>query len=68
MIPPGFRSPLVTGFKGGKTVDLHEMAQRGVTLLGSLQDIQDGKIFLATDLNANLEAGDETFRQWVSVH
>jgi hypothetical protein len=28
-----------------------------VTLLGSLQDIHDGRIFFATDLNANLEAG-----------
>ena len=44
-IPPGFRSPLVTGFKGGKTVDLYELAQRGVTLLGSLQDIDDSRIF-----------------------
>ena len=42
------------------------MAQRGVTLLGSLQDIHDGQVFFATDLNTNLEAGDETFRQWVS--
>ena len=66
MIPPGFRTPLITGFKGGKTVDLHEMAQRGVTLLGSLQDIDDGRIFFATDLNTNLEGGDETFRQWVA--
>jgi putative flavoprotein involved in K+ transport len=66
MIPPGFRTPLVTGFQGGKTVDLHEMAQRGVRLLGSLQDIHDGRISFATDLNKNLEAGDETFRQWVS--
>jgi putative flavoprotein involved in K+ transport len=67
MIPSGFRTPLITGYKGGKTVDLHEMAQRGVTLLGSLQDIQGGRIFFATDLNKNLEAGDETFRQWVSA-
>ena len=66
MIPQGFRTPLITGFKGGKTVDLHEMAQRGVTLLGSLQDIREGRIFFAADLNANLEAGDETFRQWLS--
>lgn len=65
MIPPGFRPPLVTGYKGGVTVDLHGMAQRGVTLLGSLQDVQGNRIFLATDLNANLEAGDEAFRQAV---
>ena len=51
MVPPGFRTPLITGYKGGKTVDLHEMAQRGVTMLGSLQDIQGGRIFFATDLN-----------------
>lgn len=67
MIPPGFRNPLITGFQGGKTVDLHEMAQRGVTLLGSLQDIYGGKISFASDLNGNLEVGDETFRRWVSL-
>jgi putative flavoprotein involved in K+ transport len=67
MLPPGFRTPLITGYKGGKTVDLHEMAQRGVKLLGSLQDIQGGRIFFAPDLNKNLEAGDESFRQWVSA-
>jgi putative flavoprotein involved in K+ transport len=67
MIPPGFRGPLVTGYKGGKTVDLYELAQRGARLLGSLKDIRENQILLATDLNANLEVGDETFRQWLST-
>jgi putative flavoprotein involved in K+ transport len=62
-IPPGFRPPLITGFKGGHTVDLRAMAERGVTLLGSLQDVLDGRAFFARDLNANLDAGDAAFRQ-----
>ena len=65
MVPQGFRPPLVTGFKGGFTVDLRGMAQRGVTLTGSLQDIQGNRVFLAPDLNANLEVGDQAFRQTV---
>lgn len=62
-IPPGFRPPLITGFKGGHTVDLRALATRGVTLLGSLQDVLDGRAFFARDLNANLDAGDAAFRQ-----
>ena len=64
-LPSGFRPPLVTGYKGGATVDLREMANRGVTLLGSLQHIERACAFFAADLNANLDAGDEAFRQGV---
>jgi putative flavoprotein involved in K+ transport len=63
-IPPGFRPPLLTGFRGGHTVDICGMATRGdATLLGSLQGVQDGRAYLAADLNSNLDAGDATFRE-----
>lgn len=60
--PPGLRAPLVTGHKGGHTANLRGLVQQGVTLLGSLRGIEDGRIFLNADLNANLDAGDEDFR------
>lgn len=61
-VPPGLRAPLVTGHGGGRTADLRGLARRGVTLLGSLRGIEDGRVFLNADLNANLDAGDEAFR------
>jgi putative flavoprotein involved in K+ transport len=65
VLPLGFRPPLLTGYMGGATVDLRDLAERGVTLLGSCQHIEGTHIFFATDLNANLDAGDQTFRQAV---
>jgi putative flavoprotein involved in K+ transport len=62
-LPPGFRPPLVTGVRGGHTVELRGMAIRGATLLGSLQGVKDGCAYLAADLNSNLNAGDRMFRE-----
>jgi putative flavoprotein involved in K+ transport len=62
-IPPGFRPPLVTGFRGGHTIDLRGMVTRGATLLGSLQGVRDGRAYFAADLNSNLDTGDATFRE-----
>ncbi|MBK1661063.1 NAD(P)-binding domain-containing protein [Paracraurococcus ruber] len=61
-IPPGFRPPLLTGVRGGHTVDIRGMARRGARLLGSLQGVRDGRAWFAADLNANLDAGDASFR------
>jgi putative flavoprotein involved in K+ transport len=61
-LPPGFRPPLLTGVRGGHTVDLRGMAERGVRLLGSLQGIEGGRAHFAADLNARLDAGDAAFR------
>jgi putative flavoprotein involved in K+ transport len=62
-IPPGFRPPLVTGVRGGYTVDIRGMASRGATLLGSLRGVHDGRASFAADLNANLDDGDAAFRE-----
>ncbi|MBV9565173.1 MAG: NAD(P)-binding domain-containing protein [Bradyrhizobium sp.] len=60
-----FRAPLITGVRGGHTIDLRRMAREGVRLLGSLLDVGDGRLRIANDLNANLAIGDETFVQFV---
>ena len=62
-IPPGFRPPLVTGVRGGHTVDIRGMATRGATLLGSFQGVQDGRAYFTADLNSSLDAGDAAFRE-----
>ena len=69
-MPPEWRNtraPLMTGVRGGRTVDLRQIAREGVTLLGSLLDAVDGRLHFATDLNANLKAGDESFVQFVKT-
>jgi putative flavoprotein involved in K+ transport len=63
-LPPDFKAPLITGVRGGHTIDLRQIANKGVTLLGSLLDVSDGRLRIADDLNANLKAGDETFVQF----
>jgi putative flavoprotein involved in K+ transport len=59
------KAPLLTGVRGGRTVDLREIAREGITLLGSLLNVTDGRLHFAADLNANLKAGDEAFVQFV---
>jgi putative flavoprotein involved in K+ transport len=57
-------SPLLTGVRGGQDLDLRDIERRGVTLLGSLRDIHDGRLFFASDLEENLAAGDRAFDQF----
>lgn len=61
------KAPLMTGVRGGRTVDLPQAAREGITLLGSLLDVVDGRLHFASDLNANLKAGDESFVQFVKT-
>ncbi|HET9395309.1 MAG TPA: hypothetical protein VFO36_04570 [Nitrospiraceae bacterium] len=67
-MPPewrGLNAPLMTGVRGGHTIDLREMANDGVTLLGSLLDVSDGRLRISGDLNASLKLGDDSFVQFV---
>jgi putative flavoprotein involved in K+ transport len=68
-MPPDWRNsrgaPLLTGVRGGRTVDLRQLAREGITLLGSLLDAVDGHLHFAADLNANLKAGDDSFVHFV---
>ena len=51
--------PHLTGRDGGATVSLYRFQRRGVTLLGRLTGVQDSKITLLDDLQANLEFADD---------
>lgn len=57
-------APLLTGAGGGHDADLRALARRGVTLLGSLGAIHDGRMHFVADLRENLAKGDETFEQF----
>jgi putative flavoprotein involved in K+ transport len=53
--------PLITGAYGGHTIDFRDFAKRGITLLGRVVRVRDGKLELAPDLGANLLAGDAAY-------
>lgn len=50
--------PHISGTRGGHTINLHEFARQGITLLGRLERIEQDVITLAPDLHANLAAAD----------
>jgi putative flavoprotein involved in K+ transport len=52
-------NPHVTGRYGGRSLNLHQFALDGVTLLGRLQDASGSKVFLASDLKENLMKADQ---------
>jgi putative flavoprotein involved in K+ transport len=52
---------LLTGANGGYDVDLRSMAARGIVLLSHSQEIKDGDLILAGDLEQCLAKGDESF-------
>lgn len=52
-------SALVSGKDGGHTLNVHQFARDGVTLLGRIQDAQGGRIMLAPDLKENLAKSDK---------
>jgi putative flavoprotein involved in K+ transport len=49
-----FAAPHVTGAAGGHTLNLHQFARDGVTLLGHLRGVADGRLRFAPDLHENL--------------
>ncbi len=62
--PPAGREHVtiaVSGANGGKTVDFRRFAQRGMTLLGLTQSYENGRLFFADDLQANIRDGDKTY-------
>lgn len=52
-------NPHVSGRDGGRTLNLHQFARDGVTLLGHLQDIQGNQAHFAPDRDASLAKADE---------
>jgi putative flavoprotein involved in K+ transport len=59
--------PLFTGIGGGHTVCIRSYAKEGMTLLGHVQEIRDGKLFLSNDLERNLAAGDRTYDDFTAA-
>ena len=46
--------PIISGINGGHTLNLHQFARDGVTLLGRIQGVKGGTVTLAQDLRENL--------------
>jgi putative flavoprotein involved in K+ transport len=59
--------PLVTGIGGSHDVDIRRYAKDGMTLLGHVREIRNGRIALADDLEKSLAAGDRTFDEFASA-
>ena len=61
---PRMPPPLVTGVRGGHDIDIRRYPAKGMTLLGHVLYIRDGRIALAADLEHNLRLGDQAFEQF----
>jgi len=57
--------PQISGQGGGHTINLHQFARDGVTLLGRIQGVSDGTISLASDLRENLARADKAEADFV---
>lgn len=53
-----FAPPHASGKNGGRTINLHQFARDGITLLGHVQGAADRTISLAPDLHENLAKAD----------
>ncbi|OEU92280.1 FAD-dependent oxidoreductase [Streptomyces abyssalis] len=51
----------VSGAHGGHTVDFRDLAEDGITLVGSAETYEDGKIRFAPDLGQNIAQGDANY-------
>ena len=62
-LPPGMSKfegiPHISGTNGGHTINLHQFARDGVTLLGHLRAAASDKVSLAPDLHENLAKVDK---------
>jgi putative flavoprotein involved in K+ transport len=52
-------NPQLSGKDGGHTLNLHQFARNGVTLLGRLMGVEGHRIALAPDLQENLATADQ---------
>lgn len=51
--------PMISGKDGGHTLNLHQFARDGVTLLGRIGRVRDHSVRLAQDLKENLALADQ---------
>ncbi|MCA9862703.1 MAG: NAD(P)-binding domain-containing protein, partial [Thermomicrobiales bacterium] len=54
-----FVAPHVSGRDGGRSLNLHQFARDGVTLLGRVQDADGAVLMIAPDLHDNLAGSDQ---------
>jgi putative flavoprotein involved in K+ transport len=59
--------PHISGTKGGHTINLHQFARDGVTLLGRLEGVEGGIVKLKGDLYDNLAAADSAEAELVKT-
>jgi putative flavoprotein involved in K+ transport len=59
--------PHISGTKGGHTLNLHQFARDGVTLLGGLEGIEGGIVKLKGDLHDNLAEADRAEAEFVKA-
>jgi putative flavoprotein involved in K+ transport len=70
-LPPGMSKfegiPHVSGTRGGHTINLHQFARDGMTLLGHLRGAEGTTVFLAPDLHENLTKVDQFEREVLNM-
>ncbi|MGH2618440.1 MAG: NAD(P)-binding domain-containing protein, partial [Thermomicrobiales bacterium] len=70
-LPPGMSKfegiPHISGTKGGHTINLHQFARDGVTLLGHLRGVADDTVALAPDLHETLANVDQFEREVLNM-
>jgi putative flavoprotein involved in K+ transport len=59
--------PHISGTKGGHTINLHQFARDGVTLLGRLAGVEGDIVRLKGDLHDNLAAADRAEAEFVKA-
>jgi putative flavoprotein involved in K+ transport len=62
--PPGI---VVTGIGGGYDVDVRQMANDGVRVLGRVLDVSDGRLVVASNANNILDEADATFAGFLAA-
>lgn len=54
--------PIVfSGVGGGHEIDFYDLSEKGVTLIGRIEKVKNGKAHIAGDLVQNLEKGEEAY-------
>jgi putative flavoprotein involved in K+ transport len=70
-LPPGMGKfegiPHISGTKGGHTINLHQFAHDGITLLGHMRGAAGDKVWLASDLYENLAKADQFEREALNM-
>jgi putative flavoprotein involved in K+ transport len=60
-------NPQVSGKDGGHTLNLHQFARDGVTLLGHISGVQDGRVIFKPDLQENLARSDKAEKDIIAM-